>query len=298
MLVSHFGGRLNASRRVGLTDSGRFFQAILRFLSFRVEARWDVAMHKSVKALIPSLPWVGKVAASTGLPLNSNKAIPASSMKTFRMAPHSWLSQFLLMLTLRDKIQGILTNDDSGCKLLAERQDLRSPNRRGHYGDPARTFQATPWAAQSPLCCFLMLAVIRQRTVSLFWLARHPCAAAKPESVYQRIQRFSAFCAILARPVGALVRIRTEAHERLGADHGPHQLVVRQIPHLRSGGQGHPQRSRDAHRVEACQSAATPGAAHRIALMEEGHSILPYADIRALTMAACLAAEVGSRGSS
>lgn len=51
----------------------------------------------------------------------------------------------------------------------------------------------------------MVLTLIGQRTVSLVWLYKHPHTAAKPESVYRRLQRFFADCALPAKRVGSLV---------------------------------------------------------------------------------------------
>lgn len=140
------------------------------------------------------------------------------------------------------------------------------------------------------LSCFLMLvlAVIGQRTVSLVWLARHPLTAAKAESVYRRFQRFFAACALPARRVGALVLAMAPkpaggwvlAMDRTNWQFGRTHINILVVSVILNG-VGLP----IAWRVlPKSTKRGNSNAGHRIALMQEVLSILPGADIRALTM--------------
>lgn len=134
----------------------------------------------------------------------------------------------------------------------------------------------------------LVLAVIGQRTVSLVWLARHPHTAAKAESVYRRFQRFFATCALPARRMGALVLALAAkpaggwvlAMDRTNWQFGKTHiniLVVSVILNgvgLPIGWRVLPKRTKRGN----------SDSGHRIALMQEVLAILPYTDIRALTM--------------
>ena len=57
------------------------------------------------------------------------------------------------------------------------------------------------------LTCFVMLvlAVIKQRTVSLVWLAQTADSDAKVDSIYRRFQRFFALSKLPPRMIGTLI---------------------------------------------------------------------------------------------
>lgn len=140
------------------------------------------------------------------------------------------------------------------------------------------------------LTCFLMLvlAIIGQRTVSLVWLAQHPHTAAKAGSVYRRFQRFFASCSLPARRVGALVLALAPkpadgwvlAMDRTNWQFGRTHINILVVSAILNG-VGLP----IAWRVlPKSTKRGNSRRGHRIALMQEVLSILPAADIRALTM--------------
>lgn len=140
------------------------------------------------------------------------------------------------------------------------------------------------------LTCFLMLvlAVIGQRTVSLVWLSKHPATRAKAGSVHRRFQRFFAHAPLPPRLVGALVLALApkppegwvlamdRTNWKFGKTH-VNLLVVSAI----LNGVGLP------IAWKALPKSTKSGNSrhhHRVSLMEQVLSILPAADIRALTM--------------
>ena len=144
--------------------------------------------------------------------------------------------------------------------------------------------------SKARLTCFLMLvlAVIGQRAVSLVWLASHPHTAAKPGSVYRRFQRFFATCPLAPRRVGALVLALAPkpaggwvlAMDRTNWQFGKTHINILVVSAI-LGGVGLP----IAWRVlPKSTKRGNSRRGHRIALMQEVLSILPCADIRALTM--------------
>ena len=53
----------------------------------------------------------------------------------------------------------------------------------------------------------LVLAVIKERTVSLVWLAQNADSDAKVDSIYRRFQRFFALSKLPPRMIGALILV-------------------------------------------------------------------------------------------
>ena len=140
------------------------------------------------------------------------------------------------------------------------------------------------------LTCFLMmvLALIGQRTVSLVWLSKHPHTAAKPESVYRRLQRFFASCVLPAKRVGTLVLALAPkpaegwvlAMDRTNWQFGKTHINILVVSVILNG-VGLPITWLV---LPKSTKRGNSRRYHRIKLMEEVLSIMPCEDIRALTM--------------
>ena len=140
------------------------------------------------------------------------------------------------------------------------------------------------------LTCFVMLvlAVIKERTVSLVWLAQNADSDAKVDSIYRRFQRFFALSKLPPRMIGALILAlipRPEEGWTLAMDRTNWQfgktdiniLVVTVIFH----GMGFPIAWR---LLPKSTKRGNSRKFHRTALMDEVLKILPVEHIRVLTM--------------
>lgn len=140
------------------------------------------------------------------------------------------------------------------------------------------------------MTCFLMLviAVIRQRTVSLVWLARNTTSRASEDSIYRRFQRFFASCilrpeavgrlilALLPRPPEGWILAMDRTNWQFGKSHI--NILVVSVIH---GAVGYP----IAWRVlPKSTGRGNSRKFHRIAVMQRVLSILPENEIRALAM--------------
>mgnify|MGYP006334849041 FL=1 len=140
------------------------------------------------------------------------------------------------------------------------------------------------------MTCFLMLvlAVIRQRTVSLVWLAKNTTSSATVDSIYRRFQRFFATCILkpvavgrlilsfLPRPPEGWVLAMDRTNWQFGKSHI--NILVVSVIH---GAVGYP----IAWRVlPKSTGSGNSRKFHRIAVMESVLSILPETEIHALTM--------------
>ena len=140
------------------------------------------------------------------------------------------------------------------------------------------------------LACFVMLvlAVIKQRTVSLVWLAQTADSDAKVDSIYRRFQRFFALSKLPPRMIGTLILAllpRPEEGWTLAMDRTNWQfgrtdiniLVVTVI----FNGMGFPIAWR---LLPKSTKRGNSRKFHRTALMDEVLKILPVEHIRVLTM--------------
>lgn len=140
------------------------------------------------------------------------------------------------------------------------------------------------------MTCFLMLvfAVIRQRTVSLVWLARNNSSPALSASVYRRFQRFFAGCVLrpvaigelilklLPRPTKGWVLAMDRTNWQFGKSHI--NILVVSVIHRRVG---YP----IAWKVlPKSTGGGNSRKHHRIELMKNVLSILPADEIRVLAM--------------
>ena len=143
---------------------------------------------------------------------------------------------------------------------------------------------------QARLTCFVMLilAVIKQRTVSLVWLAQAADSDAKVESVYRRFQRFFAVPKLSPRLIGALILALLPrpkdgwvlAMDRTNWQFGRTDINILVVTVIFNG-MGFPIAWQ---LLPKSTKRGNSRKFHRSAIMDEVLKILPVEDIRVLTM--------------
>lgn len=140
------------------------------------------------------------------------------------------------------------------------------------------------------LTCFLMLvlAVIKQRTVSLVWLSKNTESSAQASSIYRRFQRFFALCDLPPKTVGRLVLALAPkpkdgwilAMDRTNWQFGKSHINILVVTVIVAG-VGYP----IAWRVlPKSTKKGNSRKFHRTAVMDEVLEILPAEEIKVLTM--------------